>query len=51
LFIEDDCSDGEGITFDRNPMGLDDPFDFSVNLHPYSYKCGEDPRKNVFNEK
>jgi hypothetical protein len=31
-------------------MELDDPFDFSVNLHP-SYKCGEDPIKNVLHGK
>jgi hypothetical protein len=34
-------------TFDRAPMGLDDPLDFSMNLYPSSYKCGGDPRKNV----
>jgi hypothetical protein len=38
-------------TFDRTPMGLDDPFDFSVNLQPSSYKCGEDPRKTVLDGK
>jgi hypothetical protein len=32
-------------TFDRTPMVLDDPFDFLVNLHPSSYKCGEDRTK------
>ena len=37
-------------TFDKTPMELDDPFDFSMNLHP-SYKCGEDPIKNVLHGK
>ena len=37
-------------TFDKTPMGLDDPFDFSVNLHP-SFKCGEDLIKIVLHGK
>ena len=32
-------------------MGLDDPFDFSVNLQSSSYKCGEDPKKIILDGK
>jgi hypothetical protein len=38
-------------TFDKTPMGLDEPFYFSMKFHPSSYKCGEYPRETILDGK